>query len=343
MNHVKEFLQRDDMIVPDEYTLHSWVVEWLKEDKRSASIQDNLKEILPLIRFELMSTVTLDSLLEDEFVHENSEVYSTPYILPAFRCHTKSIGGITARGYSQVFRNIRTFANLENSHDSETADQSEFSRKFMIEDYVYLDCDTKQDLEEFYVPVNPSFTDRFTTVTCEVSVYPKGVCITEEYVQNYYDSHGKRSQRKVKVVEDDHFRLDIALQVPKDELSEWEISALVICVQNQVKYVKRVITQKPWPWPQRNTVSKATSKQGKVFNFAGSAIPTSTDKRLVTSIVDPVTLHGLMREDSEYLIDEGVELTVVCKPQYNANKVDRMLENLARCALPLSAMSQQFT
>ncbi|XP_070581278.1 uncharacterized protein [Ptychodera flava] len=348
MNLVKEFLQRDDLIVPDD-TLHSWVVEWLKEDKRSASIQDNLKEILPLIRFELMSPAMLDRLLEDEFVQENSEVYSTPYILSAFRCHARSLCklGTTKDGSSQVYRNIRTYASLESSNDGETAGRSEFGRHFTVENYLDW-AKTKHNFGNFKVPVNPSFTDRFRKVDCEVSVYPKGTCISEEYIQNYYDSRGEQSQRKRKVHEDDHFRLDICLKLPKNVMSDWEISAMVICLQNRVRYIKRVTTKKPpvdkptYSVSNNEVTAQAPFSFGittpfgcqlvsgqrcqptpGIFGYSSQVVKTSPEYKectnLVTSIIDSVKLTDLRKENSEYIIDGNVKFIVVCKPLYNAN------------------------
>nr|XP_006817679.1 PREDICTED: kelch-like protein 7-like [Saccoglossus kowalevskii] len=126
---LKELLKRDDLTVPDEFTLHHWVIQWLKLTKSNKrSPVKILCELLPLIRFKTMPLEHLDELLNDDFVKEHSDHYVLEYIVPAFRYHAKS--ALPSSSKEHISEALRCYVYGSSRSSSKTKTKQRFCLPF---------------------------------------------------------------------------------------------------------------------------------------------------------------------------------------------------------------------
>ena len=85
-------LQRSDLIVESEYKLLQAVVRWLNEESRIKELPENLKDVLPFIRFPMILPECLAEFEASHFEKEYHD-YFAPYLLAAYRYHSLSIRG----------------------------------------------------------------------------------------------------------------------------------------------------------------------------------------------------------------------------------------------------------
>lgn len=77
-------LQKSDLVVESEYALLQAVVRWLSEDSRIQNIGQNLKAVLPYIRFPMILPEHIAEFEESDFQREHHELFA-PYLLAAYR------------------------------------------------------------------------------------------------------------------------------------------------------------------------------------------------------------------------------------------------------------------
>ena len=85
-------LQRSDLVIHNEYMLLEGVTRWLQEDARMGELADNLRDILPYIRFPMILPEHLSEFEASRFQKQNHS-YFAPYLLAAYRYHALSVRG----------------------------------------------------------------------------------------------------------------------------------------------------------------------------------------------------------------------------------------------------------
>jgi len=85
-------LQRSDVVVHNEYELLRGFTRWLQEDSRLTELVENLRDILPHIRFPMILPEHLAEFEASDFQKKNHEWFA-PYLLTAYRYHALTLRG----------------------------------------------------------------------------------------------------------------------------------------------------------------------------------------------------------------------------------------------------------
>lgn len=90
--NLTSLLQRSDMVVESEYALLRAVVRWLSFSSREESLNENLRDVLPFVRFVMILPEHLSEFEESAFEQTHHERFQ-PFLLSAYRYHALSIKG----------------------------------------------------------------------------------------------------------------------------------------------------------------------------------------------------------------------------------------------------------
>nr|XP_006817678.1 PREDICTED: BTB/POZ domain-containing protein 17-like [Saccoglossus kowalevskii] len=285
---ILDLLRSDDLVVPDEFTLHQWAIRWLKltePDEKMLVVK--LKEMLPLIRFQVMPVQHLDELLDDDFVKIHSDHYLSQHVVPAFRYHTKT-----------------EFLNLDPTPLRIYTDNHSLSKTKVKQGFCISYCRTNYQttpyecnsicIKNLALCASPSNADinekNHWTITsstqhCLNTVYSSS---DSDTIDVCGDRPRSAKRRRVESMRDT--RLDIImkhkLKQNVDESRNILMNFLVRCKQGGVVYIKKVATRQ-----MRTNKGKGTVQMWR---------PTSSDL--------------LKQKDTEYLIDGAYKFMLVLLP-----------------------------
>ncbi|XP_077995739.1 kelch-like protein 6 [Glandiceps talaboti] len=86
VDFIHEILKSSDAVICDEYALYVAVQKWLMVPEREDELDDNIKQLIPLIRFSQIEPQRLYSLEESELVKKSPDLVK-PHITEAYRFH----------------------------------------------------------------------------------------------------------------------------------------------------------------------------------------------------------------------------------------------------------------
>ncbi len=162
-----EFLKSSDLTIKDEFELWQAVVRWLnsaKHPQRLNKLEVLLRQILPYIRFPMMTPVQLTEL-EKSRLMEQFPILFMPYLLQAYKYHSLSLA---SRASTKEFHGtsflLRNYSDLR------------WDKRVIINNY--STCQKCCEVGLRFTTKSSSFPSQ--TWEWELKVYPKGFSSTSE-------------------------------------------------------------------------------------------------------------------------------------------------------------------
>lgn len=179
---VQEFLSSSDIVVESEYILWRKLAEWFGHQDDIAGV---LKELLPLVRFSLMTPKQLYDIESSDLYKENHHVFSEKF-LQAYRRH------------SLLSEDVEKLSNtMHEPHRNYSAPSYGISCPLTLINYqVKAKIDSKIIVDNFKVPLqfNPSSntTDQ-AKASFHVEFFPKGYFQPHMLYQTYLGKHNEKT------------------------------------------------------------------------------------------------------------------------------------------------------
>ncbi|XP_077866178.1 BTB/POZ domain-containing protein 17-like [Saccoglossus kowalevskii] len=213
---LKELLKRDDLVVPNEFTLYQWVIRWLKLTESDEKILvRKLQELLPLIRFKMMPLGHLDEVLHSYFVNKHSDHYLLKHIVPAFRYHTTT--ALPASSNECISTSLRLYNS--NQRSSKTKAQHKFCLSFANPAHPISNVPLSA------TPSNANLGEK-TYWTIRASTHQS---------DDVFENYSSTSQKDI------HININVQHALAfSGERREIGVNLLVCCKQAGVSYVKQV-------------------------------------------------------------------------------------------------------
>lgn len=219
---VQEFLSSSDIVVESEYILWRKLAEWFGHQDDIAGV---LKELLPLVRFSLMTPKQLYDIESSDLYKENHHVFSEKF-LQAYRRH------------SLLSEDVEKLSNtMHEPHRNYSAPSYGISCPLTLINYqVKAKIDSKIIVDNFKVPLqfNPSSntTDQ-AKASFHVEFFPKGYFQPHMLYQTYLGKHNEKTTLVVR-------RMNPILT---PEVVTVEVTMVIYGKKNQVQYVAHSVTK----------------------------------------------------------------------------------------------------
>ena len=217
-SEVQEFLRSSDIVVESEYHLWKKLAEWFEHQDEVAVA---LKELLPLVRFSLMTPKQLYEIESSELYKEHKQLFSEKF-LQAYRRH------------SLLSEDVEKLSNtmVEPHRNFSSSDYGISCSLTLINYQVKAKIDSKIIVDNFKVPLqfNPSSNKIDQMKACfHVEFFPKG------YFQPHILYHtylGKHNEKTTLVI----WRMN-PLCIP--EIVSVEVTMVIYGKKNQVRERER--------------------------------------------------------------------------------------------------------
>ncbi|XP_078001336.1 BTB/POZ domain-containing protein 17-like [Glandiceps talaboti] len=215
-DHLMALLRSSDIVVKSEYSLYCAVERWLTHDSRLEYLEENIRDILPLIRFPVMSPYQLLTLERHQLVQDHPTHYDK-HFKRAYRFHAVSMDLRSEESFSRS--RLYEFRNYIGSDHKVAAGIN-------IQNYSSTsgNLNRVRHKQSFHTVISGSYADSHDTLHWEMTFYPKGF---------YRTSDGFVVERNNAV------RFLITLQNGK--LMDMDIIHVVYSHQNMVTFVRDVI------------------------------------------------------------------------------------------------------
>lgn len=217
---VQEFLSSSDIVVESEYVLWKKLAEWFGHQDDIVVV---LKELLPLVRFSLMTPKQLYDIESSDLYKENHHVFSEKF-LQAYRRH------------SLLSEDVEELSNtMHEPHRNYSSPSYSISCPLTLINYqVKAKIDSKIIVDNFKVPLqfNPSSnTSDQAKASFHVEFFPKGYFQPHMLYQTYLGKHNEKTTLVVR-------RMN-----PCSEVVTVEVTMVIYGKKNQVQYVAHSVTK----------------------------------------------------------------------------------------------------
>lgn len=217
---VQEFLSSSDIVVESEYVLWKKLAEWFGHQD---DIPVVLKELLPLVRFSLMTPKQLYDIESSDLYKENHHVFNEKF-LQAYRRH------------SLLSEDVEELSNtMHEPHRNYSSPSYSISCPLTLINYqVKAKIDSKIIVDNFKVPLqfNPSSnTSDQAKASFHVEFFPKGYFQPHMLYQTYLGKHNEKTTLVVR-------RMN-----PCSEVVTVEVTMVIYGKKNQVQYVAHSVTK----------------------------------------------------------------------------------------------------
>lgn len=219
---VQEFLSSSDIVVESEYHLWKKLAEWFGHQDDIAVV---LKELLPLVRFSLMTPKQLYDIESSDLYKENHHVFSKKF-LQAYRRH------------SLLSEDVEKLSNtMHEPHRNYSSASYGISSPLTLINYqVKAKIDSKIIVDNFRVPLqfNPSSNTTDQAKACfHVEFFPKGYFQPHMLYQTYLGKHNEKTTLVIR-------RMNPFLT---PEVVTVEVTMVIYGKKNQVQYAAHSVTK----------------------------------------------------------------------------------------------------
>ncbi|XP_013393274.1 BTB/POZ domain-containing protein 17 isoform X2 [Lingula anatina] len=163
-SNLMDFLRRSDMVIESEFALFNAVVSWMISAEHVEDIEENLEDIVPLIRFPWMKPQELSDLEHLDFVNKYYK-YFAPHILSAYRYHAVIEEYRTKEKFrfpnSQLVCRNYTNADIKMNFNKKVSGFSNARGINYKSTFDAILCNSYADRENFF--------------NCVINYYPKGL------------------------------------------------------------------------------------------------------------------------------------------------------------------------
>nr|XP_022291077.1 BTB/POZ domain-containing protein 17-like [Crassostrea virginica]XP_022291078.1 BTB/POZ domain-containing protein 17-like [Crassostrea virginica]XP_022291079.1 BTB/POZ domain-containing protein 17-like [Crassostrea virginica]XP_022291080.1 BTB/POZ domain-containing protein 17-like [Crassostrea virginica]XP_022291082.1 BTB/POZ domain-containing protein 17-like [Crassostrea virginica] len=220
-SEVQEFLRSSDIVVESEYHLWKKLAEWFEHQDEVAVA---LKELLPLVRFSLMTPKQLYEIESSELYKEHKQLFSEKF-LQAYRRH------------SLLSEDVEKLSNtmVEPHRNFSSPDYGISCSLTLINYQVKAKIDSKIIVDNFKVPLqfNPSSNKIDQMKACfHVEFFPKGYFQPHVLYHTYLGKHNEKTTLVIR-------RMN-PLCIP--EIVSVEVTMVIYGKKNQVQYVAHTVT-----------------------------------------------------------------------------------------------------
>lgn len=166
-DQLMEFLKSSDLTIKDEYELWQAVVRWLYSKtypKRLQQLEENLKEVLPYIRFPMMQPDQLHELESYKLVEQFPGLF-LPHLMQAYKYNSLSLASrTTIKEFNASTFLLRNYSELR------------WDKRLVVRNY--SQCQKCCEVSLRFSTRSSSFPSQ--TWEWELKVYPKGFSSTSE-------------------------------------------------------------------------------------------------------------------------------------------------------------------
>ncbi|XP_061195683.1 BTB/POZ domain-containing protein 17-like [Saccostrea echinata] len=219
---VQEFLKSSDIVVESEHHLWKKLAEWFTHQEDVAEV---LKELLPLVRFPLMTPKQLYDIEHSDLYKENHQLFSEKF-LQAYRRHSLLSEDVDKLSSTMV-----------EPHRNYSSPDYGISCPLTLKNYqVKAKIDSKIIEDNFKVPIqfNPSSNKTGQVkATFHVEFFPKGYFQPHLLYQTYLGKHNEKTTLVVR-------RMNPILT---PEVVTVEVTLVIYGKKNQVQYAAHTVTK----------------------------------------------------------------------------------------------------
>ena len=290
MENLILLLERSDLVVTCEYTLLQAVVRWLTDDSRRDGLLENLRQVLPHVRFPMILPECLAEFEASQFEREH-HAHFAPYLLAAYRYHALSVRTALDNARNDASRGPAAAAVHANSTAQPVSPQArDIPRsQFLYRNYL----DTNYSIHVDVVRKSFRSCPRVSSKVEKPLSLPQNLCNSDGqgqckmkvifFPQGYYTTSLWNGQLNL-AKSSEQTRLVIAHRGGV-ELQRADVSVLIYAQRDGLRYADTCLTSQ------------------HVFETYGSY-----------EIEDTISVEKLRDDDSPYLIDAALVLKVFVRP-----------------------------
>ncbi|XP_077870215.1 uncharacterized protein LOC144363270 [Saccoglossus kowalevskii] len=322
---IKMFLEKSDLIVPDEFALHQWVVTRIEDESRTGMVKEHLQQLLPLIRFQMMSLLDLDRLADTEFVRKHIDQYNDQYIIPALRSHAHT--RITTQE-SDTMKEPRLYSAT--GGDVPLHENTEFAHRLVVKNY-YSKDGGPYHFPTFMTPVSLSCADSNEKFLWRITMHIGNVqspvvqsfslgTPTTQFVRRHPGSGPTEKQttecrditRKHRY-EPHKPAICVALHGPGSDYAKFNCKRNSVCLQAEAHH-SPAFKDEYWSLSVYLAILCQQESTEYVKYVVSKSFPLLNNYRVVFQMYDVIELAKLKIGKTEYLIDGNLEMMFICKP-----------------------------
>ncbi|KAJ8315209.1 hypothetical protein KUTeg_007359 [Tegillarca granosa] len=216
-----EFLSSSEIIIDSEYELWKELERWLVYEYNIENVEENLKEVLPLIRFSMIPPKQLLEI-ESSPLYINHKIIFQSQLGHAYRQHSLLCDDIKSISKSEMYRNYTNFSNYNLCVDMVMSNYNSVPK---------IDSKRRYDIK---VPVqylpNKVKPNNEHTLAFEIEFWPKGHFITAMLYNTYMQRQNDNTKLKISLVNSS--KLNESFQAVK-----MEITFIIYGMKNKNRYV----------------------------------------------------------------------------------------------------------
>lgn len=227
---LEDFLEHSNLVVPDEYTLYKGVCHWLRQqqnrlDSHRLDFKDTVLQLLSRIRFPMMLPAQLCLLEQDPFVGVYRDFFSEK-ISCALEYHSVS---------AKRRRNLASISGTSDQYHPRNYSNEMWNTSLAIDNFPSLPEHDVRPLF-FSTPISGSVADENHSWDWSLDLFPKGIHFQKCIMIGFF--------RNLELCGATYKTVRLALKAKTPEMRNVDVAILIMGVQDNVEYVKRVVQKR---------------------------------------------------------------------------------------------------